>query len=515
MNKNKINSVKSPQRSSNGQHQNNPTKKRRRGKKSKSSASPRDDQQNSKPKLSYAARISSASVNPSKKSSLRIRSGACGREYESAGSPRQSLHGNMCREDLLRIRMQQRDICYVAGLPKSICTRAILGSKKWFGQFGKIRDITITDNQNCIRTNWMCVHIKYFENISALRAVQVMNHKKLDDGRVLEANYGTQRYCEFFINNKKCHKSNCPFRHSWCKLNEIVNFNHHHQIISNTIAKPKHSAPPQPQPQAVQPQAAQPQPPPQPQPVPMIRPQAIEQTSVASTSSTDLKQNDINIGSDHNKNDENMIDYAVSDNNEEAEETQTNDIVHEQQMEMHELYQELQCIKEENKTHKLQLIEMQTQIQIKDVEIIKLQKISRRLYEAHSRLKSENDALQKHNNELLEQINKKNTQCSLDLLDYTLWTWHDVLQWIVSIQNGKFEKYQEVLQVNLKLENIDGSCIKCLTVNDIHRIGIVDYKDKQVILECIANLKSNLGLDNLINDIINTDTHCINVNVNS
>ena len=46
----------------------------------------------------------------------------------------------------------------------------------------------------------MCVHIKYYTDISAYNAIKEYNGKILNDNitlKSLQANYGTQRYCEF------------------------------------------------------------------------------------------------------------------------------------------------------------------------------------------------------------------------------------------------------------------------------------------------------------------------------
>ena len=545
------------------------------------------------PKLSWSQRTSAPSSKNKRHTSLRI-GGISSNGINGSGSSSSpvSLHGNMSKDDLLKIRMQQRDICYVAGLPKSICNRQILASKKWFGQFGKIRDITITDNQNCIRTNWMCVHIKYFENIAAAKAVKIMNHKKLDDGRVLEANYGTQRYCEFFINNKKCHKNNCPFRHNWCKLNEIVNFNNHHQIIpnpyiqsnnnnsyyqqnNNTPKSPQRRAPispqrQQPQAQTVnntqnniqQPEAKNIRPRPSPPPDSNNgnnnnNMQQQQQTghpsinSVPSThSSTDLAMNQqLIIHSDENtqglqlQNDNdpyirsqtksihgdecghsinNSSLYGVDDelnnlNINDMNDQQNNiNIVHEQQMEMHELYEELQMVKEQNSNQKEDINKLNDELQLKESEMDKLRKISQAISVRFEDEKRKNDELLIKNKEwerkydlLLESMkelehqmntmqNSYNKERDLNLLDYTLWQSNDVYQWIMTIHGGKFQKYSQNLKVNIDLENIDGSCLKILTTTDIHRWGISDFKDKQILLESIKHLKSNLGLDQII-----------------
>jgi len=562
---------------------------------------------------------------------------------QSAISSAVSLHGNISKEELLKIRMQQRDICYVAGLPQSVCTRQTLASKQWFGQFGKIQSISITDNQNCIRTNWMCVHIKYLDTLSAAKAVKGMNHKKLDDGRVLEANYGTQRYCEFFINNKKCHKHNCPFRHSWCQLTEVVNFNQPHQIAhaapsaspKNVMSNYSHSRPhktslqqqPPPQPQQQQQRAElqginainiQQQPtmsissahssiptPPhqqvsnnnnavyvkqnehannnQQQQLPQIRPSTQAQSSMNSVpstySSTDLllkenaalhsDENATNSGANyvaaayHGNDQEDYLQSVTKSINGdemhldmvhqpyEAEPTERNEektpsqqrygdedeedecrrggadgdmkqreeedlddederagIIHEQEMEMRELYEEVDMLKQANYRQNELISSLRSDLDSKEAEIVKLQKVSKAFASSHSQIQQQNKLLSDRNQHLSQTINElqqqmaalqqenanylKEPEQEFNLLDYTLWQSNDVYRWIISIHGGRFQKYAHSLQKNIKLENVDGSLLKCLTTTDIHRWGVTDFKDKQILLESIKHLKSNI-----------------------
>jgi len=86
------------------------------------------------------------------------------------------------------------------------------------------------------------------------------------------------------------------------------------------------------------------------------------------------------------------------------------------------------------------------------------------------------------------------------MVDYHLWQWHDVYRWMISMPEGRMMRYASVLQSSLKQDNVDGNRLKSLNVNDLHRIGITDFEDKQIVLQHIGNLQSHL--DHTINGIL-------------
>ena len=197
--------------------------KKKRGKKRKSNRSNSALLQTPKksPASSYAARINASPLMATQTHSVQFRSvkQSSPASPETPASPCTSQHGKLSHEELLRVRMFQRTICYVVGLPQSESTRSILGNERWFGRFGRIRDITITDNAKHRRCS---AHIKFFNEPAATSAVEAMDGWTLDDGQVLTANFGTQRYCPHFIQCSKCLNTRCPFRHSWCRLQDVM-----------------------------------------------------------------------------------------------------------------------------------------------------------------------------------------------------------------------------------------------------------------------------------------------------
>jgi len=66
--------------------------------------------------------------------------------------------------------------------------------------------------------------------------------------------------------------------------------------------------------------------------------------------------------------------------------------------------------------------------------------------------------------------------------DFEQWSTEHVLKWVLQLESGKFKKYEAALVVNVKTENIDGSCLGSLDKGDLHRLGVTDFKDKAELL---------------------------------
>ena len=71
--------------------------------------------------------------------------------------------------------------------------------------------------------------------------------------------------------------------------------------------------------------------------------------------------------------------------------------------------------------------------------------------------------------------------------DWKQWDHNDVYLWILSLNGGYFEKYKDIYN-NLKMEKIDGSCLNALDKADIHRIGVVEFKDKLLLIQNLKKL---------------------------
>merc|ERR1712228_169995 len=79
----------------------------------------------------------------------------------------------------------------------------------------------------------------------------------------------------------------------------------------------------------------------------------------------------------------------------------------------------------------------------------------------------------------------------LDKFGYIDWTSQNIADWIVSIDRVQYYKYYNVLLNNLTKECIDGQCLYELDKNDLYRLGIVSFKDKNNIFMAIRQLIAN------------------------
>ena len=79
----------------------------------------------------------------------------------------------------------------------------------------------------------------------------------------------------------------------------------------------------------------------------------------------------------------------------------------------------------------------------------------------------------------------------LNKFGYVDWSSKDIADWIVSIDKVKYYKYYDDLLTNLSKEGIDGQCLYELDKNDLYRLGIVSFKDKNNIFMAIRRLIAN------------------------
>ena len=72
-----------------------------------------------------------------------------GRDDRDCTHPDHSYYKQFSVEQLQQIRIRQKNIVYVVGLPVSLCNAKLLKSHKWFGKFGTISRI-------CFNVKFIC-----------------------------------------------------------------------------------------------------------------------------------------------------------------------------------------------------------------------------------------------------------------------------------------------------------------------------------------------------------------------
>ena len=97
--------------------------------------------------------------------------------------------------------------------------------------------------------------------------------------------------------------------------------------------------------------------------------------------------------------------------------------------------------------------------------------------------------------ESLQDELKKLRAKMLDISNYKQWSWQQILKWIITIENGKFGKYEKQLRKALSEETPSGEDIEYINGDDIKRWGVRQFGDIKILLSCIQQL----GNDNMDN----------------
>ena len=129
-------------------------------------------------------------------------------------------------KELSKQRVIQKNLVHFQGFPDRLYNKKILASEEFFGQYGLITKIILT-NKTSHKTNkrYNRAYISFYTFEQAAYAILSVNSIKIDDMPVL-ACFRTAKYCNHFLNNTKCFKSDkCMFIHGIANINDIITEN--------------------------------------------------------------------------------------------------------------------------------------------------------------------------------------------------------------------------------------------------------------------------------------------------
>lgn len=89
--------------------------------------------------------------------------------------------------------------------------------------------------------------------------------------------------------------------------------------------------------------------------------------------------------------------------------------------------------------------------------------------------------------QLEEQVAKLKLK-AIDPSSYMKWDWEDVLMWILSLENGRYAKYEKVLRQSLSEEGVRGEYLRKVDASDVKGWGIKSFLDKKDLCKYIENL---------------------------
>ncbi|WCJ41102.1 RNA binding (RRM/RBD/RNP motifs) family protein [Euphorbia peplus] len=120
------------------------------------------------------------------------------------------------RKQLSSVRVIQRNLVYIVGLPLNLADEDLLHRKEYFGQYGKVLKVSMSRTAAGVIQqfpNSTCsVYITYGKEEEAIRCIQSV-HGFVLDGRSLKACFGTTKYCHAWLRNVPCTNPDCLYLH--------------------------------------------------------------------------------------------------------------------------------------------------------------------------------------------------------------------------------------------------------------------------------------------------------------
>ncbi|XP_045466402.1 uncharacterized protein LOC123675156 isoform X2 [Harmonia axyridis] len=120
------------------------------------------------------------------------------------------------RKHLASVRVVQRNLVFVVGLPVRLADPELLKKHEYFGKFGKIHKVVINQSTSYAGSQGpsASAYVTYMKSDDALRAIQSVNNIMID-GRMLKSSLGTTKYCSHFMKNQPCPKADCMYLHDF------------------------------------------------------------------------------------------------------------------------------------------------------------------------------------------------------------------------------------------------------------------------------------------------------------
>ncbi|XP_017781339.1 PREDICTED: uncharacterized protein LOC108566127 [Nicrophorus vespilloides] len=120
------------------------------------------------------------------------------------------------RKHLASVRVVQRNLVFVVGLPMRLADPEVLKRYEYFGKFGKIHKVVINQSTAYAGTQGpsASAYVTYMKSDDALRAIQNVNNTIID-GKTIKTSLGTTKYCSHFMKNQLCPKPDCMYLHDF------------------------------------------------------------------------------------------------------------------------------------------------------------------------------------------------------------------------------------------------------------------------------------------------------------
>nr|XP_017233214.1 PREDICTED: uncharacterized protein LOC108207265 [Daucus carota subsp. sativus] len=120
------------------------------------------------------------------------------------------------RKQLTSVRVVQRNLVYIMGLPLDLADEDLLQGKEYFAQYRKVMKVSISRTSvghiQQFANDTCSVYITYSKEEEAVRCIQSVHGFTLN-GRPLRACFGTIKYCHAWLRNAPCNNQDCLYLH--------------------------------------------------------------------------------------------------------------------------------------------------------------------------------------------------------------------------------------------------------------------------------------------------------------
>ncbi|XP_010033199.2 uncharacterized protein LOC104422543 isoform X3 [Eucalyptus grandis] len=120
------------------------------------------------------------------------------------------------RKQLSSVRVIQRNLVYIVGLPLHLANEDLLLRREYFGQYGKVLKVSMSRTSAGViqqfPNNTCSVYITYAREEEAIRCIQSV-HGFVLEGRPLRVCFGTTKYCHAWLRNVPCTNPDCLYLH--------------------------------------------------------------------------------------------------------------------------------------------------------------------------------------------------------------------------------------------------------------------------------------------------------------
>eukprot|EP00056_Hartaetosiga_gracilis_P003578 m.64971 g.64971 ORF g.64971 m.64971 type:complete len:546 (+) comp11507_c0_seq1:105-1742(+) len=117
------------------------------------------------------------------------------------------------RKALANVRVIQKNLVYVVGLPQKLADEHTLKKNEYLGRFGKIMKVVVNRTPYGNPTSpTFSAYVTYGSKETAFKCVDMVDGSYLD-GKPIRAYLGTTKYCSSFLKCQPCNNPDCMYLH--------------------------------------------------------------------------------------------------------------------------------------------------------------------------------------------------------------------------------------------------------------------------------------------------------------